>query len=85
MCRIALTECNLDLLTVSLAFVYFEMLVLKNAINKVNRKFCAAACLILAAKLNDVKGATLSNLIEVIIITSFFNWNKAHFKYLLEI
>ena len=62
--RIALTECNLDLLTVSLSYVYFEMLVLKNTINKANRKFCAGACLILAAKLNDVKGASLAALID---------------------
>ena len=63
--RIVLVECNLDLLTVALAYVYFEMLVLKNSISKTNRKFCAAACVILAAKLNDVKGQALKNLIEV--------------------
>lgn len=63
--RIALAECNLDMLTVALAYVYFEMLVLKSNVSKSNRKLCAAACLILAAKLNDVKGAALKNLIEV--------------------
>lgn len=63
--RIAVTECNIDLLTVAQSFVYFELLVLKNRITKMNRKYCAGACLVLAAKLNDVKGPTLTALIEV--------------------
>ena len=63
--RIVVHECGLDLLTVSLSYVYFEILVLKGTINKANRKFCAGACIILAAKVNDVKGAALSLLIEV--------------------
>ena len=62
--KIATTECNLDLLTLAQSFVYFEQLVVKNRITKMNRKYCAGACLILAAKLNDVKGNTLTNLIE---------------------
>ena len=63
--KIALMECNLDLLTLSLSYVFFETLVLKSAVNKMNRKVCAGASLILAAKLNDVKGTSLSGLIEV--------------------
>ena len=61
----SLIECHLDLLTLSQSFVYLEQLVLKNRITKINRKYCAGACLILAGKLNDVKGQSLTHLIEV--------------------
>ncbi|KAG8131637.1 hypothetical protein E2320_009549 [Naja naja] len=58
-------ECNLEPITVSMAYVYFEKLVLQGKLNKHNRKLCAGACVLLAAKISsDLRKHEVKHLID---------------------
>ncbi|CAF0947785.1 unnamed protein product [Brachionus calyciflorus] len=57
-------ESSLDFIIVAQAYIYFEKLILQGLINKSNRKFLAANCLIIGAKLNDVTKKDINKLID---------------------
>ncbi|EGW11054.1 CDK5 and ABL1 enzyme substrate 2 [Cricetulus griseus] len=58
-------ECSLEPVTVSMAYVYFEKLVLQGKLNKHNRKLCAGACVLLAAKISsDLRKGEVKQLID---------------------
>lgn len=51
-----------------MAFVYFEKLALRGKLDKENRKLCAGACILLAAKIgSDLKRFEVKQLIDVSI------------------
>ncbi|XP_031422126.1 CDK5 and ABL1 enzyme substrate 2 [Clupea harengus] len=58
-------ESNLQPVTVAMAFVYFEKLVLQGRLNKQNRKLVAATCVLLAAKISsDLRKQEVKHLID---------------------
>ncbi|XP_078396958.1 CDK5 and ABL1 enzyme substrate 1 isoform X2 [Cetorhinus maximus] len=63
--KLAQEECGLEEPTVAMSFVYFEKLALKGKLNKQNRKLCAGACVLLAAKVgNDLRKHEVKQLID---------------------
>ncbi|XP_077566821.1 CDK5 and ABL1 enzyme substrate 2 isoform X2 [Stigmatopora nigra] len=58
-------ECGLQPVSVAMAFVYFEKLVLRGRLNKPNRKLVAATCVLLAAKISsDLRKPEVQQLID---------------------
>ncbi|OCT74664.1 CDK5 and ABL1 enzyme substrate 1 isoform X2 [Xenopus laevis] len=63
--KLAQDECGYEEPTVAMAFVYFEKLALKGKLNKQNRKLCASACILLAAKIgSDLRKHEVKHLID---------------------
>ncbi|XP_029974602.1 CDK5 and ABL1 enzyme substrate 2 [Salarias fasciatus] len=63
--RLVGESCGLQPVTVAMAFVYFEKLVLQGRLNKQNRKLVSAACILLAAKISsDLKKQEVKHLID---------------------
>ncbi|KAI1892849.1 hypothetical protein AGOR_G00137760 [Albula goreensis] len=63
--RMVSEECGLQPVTVAMAYVYFEKLVLQGRLNKQNRKLVSAACVLLAAKISsDLKKQEVKVLID---------------------
>uniref|UniRef100_A0A8C5WLJ2 Cdk5 and Abl enzyme substrate 2 n=1 Tax=Leptobrachium leishanense TaxID=445787 RepID=A0A8C5WLJ2_9ANUR len=59
------SDCNLEPITVAMSYVYFEKLVLQFKVNKQNRKLCAGASVLLAAKISsDFKKPELKHLLD---------------------
>lgn len=64
-------ECGLQPVTIAMAYVYFEKLVLQGRLNKPNRKLVSAVCVLLAAKISsDLKKLEVKQLIDVSAIWS---------------
>ncbi|KAM9785576.1 LOW QUALITY PROTEIN: CDK5 and ABL1 enzyme substrate 2-like [Neosynchiropus ocellatus] len=63
--RAVCEECGLQPVTIAMAFVYFEKLVLQGRLNKQNRKLVAATCVLLAAKISsDLRKPEVKQLID---------------------
>ncbi|XP_076022941.1 CDK5 and ABL1 enzyme substrate 2-like [Genypterus blacodes] len=58
-------ECSLQPVTIAMAFVYFEKLVLQGRLNKQNRKLVSSTCVLLAAKISsDLRKPEVKQLID---------------------
>uniref|UniRef100_A0A3B4DCF0 Cdk5 and Abl enzyme substrate 1 n=2 Tax=Pygocentrus nattereri TaxID=42514 RepID=A0A3B4DCF0_PYGNA len=63
--KLAQEDCGYEEPTVAMAFVYFEKLALNGKIDKQNRKLCAGACILLAAKIgSDLRRPEVKSLID---------------------
>ncbi|CAG8494531.1 1533_t:CDS:2, partial [Paraglomus occultum] len=69
---------DLELSTVAMTYVYFEKLVLKNFVNKPNRRLVAGICLFLASKTNEPRGMTFGPLLQS--IDKYFDVDEKEIK-----
>jgi len=67
-------DCQFDLCIACYAVTYFEKLVFSERVCKTNRRYSAACCAILAAKMHDVKGNQLHRMITN--VCSLYKINK---------
>ncbi|XP_056279623.1 CDK5 and ABL1 enzyme substrate 2 isoform X2 [Pseudoliparis swirei] len=66
--RVVGEDCGMQPVTIAMAFVYFEKLVLQGRLNKQNRKLVSAACILLAAKISsDLKKQEVKHLIDLLV------------------
>ncbi|KAJ1509717.1 CDK5 and ABL1 enzyme substrate 1, partial [Coelomomyces lativittatus] len=56
----------MEISTIATAYVYFEKLVLKRIVEKANRRFVAAICVLLASKINEPKGFPFPTLFQTL-------------------
>lgn len=59
-------ECDVELASVALAFVYLEKLMLARLVHRLNRKVISGCCLLLAVKAHDLKDVHYGMLMEVL-------------------
>ncbi|XP_062376886.1 CDK5 and ABL1 enzyme substrate 1-like [Sardina pilchardus] len=63
--KLAQEDCGYEEPIVAMVFVYFEKLALRGKLDKENRKLCAGACILLAAKIgSDLKRFEVKQLID---------------------
>ncbi|KAI8878515.1 cyclin-like protein [Backusella circina FSU 941] len=71
-------NCDLELSSLSHAYVYFEKLIQKHIVTKKNRRLIAACCLFLATKINEPKGAWSQRVYDA--ISAEFNISSKDIK-----
>ncbi|KAI8065571.1 hypothetical protein BC940DRAFT_303706 [Gongronella butleri] len=59
-------DCDLEMSTLAMAYVYFEKLVIKNVVTKKNRKLIAGCCVFLSYKINEARGTDCQPLLDAV-------------------
>ncbi|KAI9218125.1 hypothetical protein BC828DRAFT_339584, partial [Blastocladiella britannica] len=56
---------DLEIASLAKSFVYIEKLILKRVVVQSNRRLVGGICLLLATKVNEPKGLTISKILEI--------------------